>query len=167
MIETQTRVGNVRRWLRRDDCPPAIRQFKSFFDKAFVPVNVTPPTPDNEPRSTTSFYIHIDNAIFSPESTNAGNAAVIYRVGTKIHAGMIVLIANIQSGARQFHIRRHLPLPAGSYDPFALFTDFPATTLSTITQPTLDVIAVHDLVAHAARYDFSHGRTVFLNLSRA
>lgn len=166
-METQTRSGNVRRWLRRPDCPAAIRQLKCFFDKAFTPVNSSPGSNQHAPKTPQSSYVHLDDAIFSPESTHAGNTTVIYQIGTDTHAGMIVRIENVNSGLRRLHIRRHLPLPPNEHDPFASYVDFPATTYSTSTKHELDVVSLHDIISHAARFDYSLNRSVFLNLARA
>ena len=37
MLQSFIRAGKLKRWLARADCPPAIRECKTLFDKAYAP----------------------------------------------------------------------------------------------------------------------------------
>ncbi|KAE9391973.1 hypothetical protein BT96DRAFT_831255 [Gymnopus androsaceus JB14] len=169
IMKSQLHVANIRRWLRRSDCPEAIRQLKVLFDKCFVPTE--PPEEEFKLGSHRS-YIKRDGVVFSPHLTHEGNATIIYRPNSNEEpiAGRIEQIDNVvtENGTlTRLLVRAHLPLPKASYDPFRIFPDFPAKTYSTQMKDSLHVVDLDNVVAHAARFDFSHNRSVLLNLSRA
>ena len=172
LITSQTRTANLRRWLRRPDCPEVIKQVKRLFDKSFVPANsIEQLSGITEMRSAQRAYAHYDGVKFSPKSTHAGNSTIIYRPSSlsKPVAGQIELIENVKTsnGLRlRLHVRRNLPMPKTSYDPFRRYPHLQATTYSCQTSPTTDRIDMEDVVSHAARFDFSCGRCVYVNLSR-
>lgn len=168
IVKTLVRTANLRRWLHRPDCPEAVRQLKVLFDKCFVPVNA--------PHNTGAFtkrkgafraYAKHNGVNFSPHTTHKGNANIIYRPmssGTPL-AGQIQRIENVGNTVR-LHVRQHLPLSTSLYDPFLRYPHLHAKTYSSDLSHTEDIIDLDDIVAHAARYDYSHGRSVMLNLSR-
>ena len=96
-----------------------------------------------------------------------GNSSVIYRTypSTTQVAGNIEAIEDIEDHVR-FHVRRNLELPRDLIDPFCRYPHFSATTYSSHQSAVLDVVDLEDIVSHAAKFDFSEERTVFLNLSR-
>jgi len=168
-MKSQLRVANIHHWLRRTDCPEALKQLKILFDKCFVPTES--PEEHFKPGSHRSYVKH-NGAVFSPYLTHEGNATIVYRPNPNENpiAGRIKQIDNIvtlNGTHTRLLVRAHLPLPKASYDPFRIFPDFPVKTYSTHMKDSLDVVDLDDVVIHAARFDFSHNRSVFLNLSRA
>ncbi|THU81186.1 hypothetical protein K435DRAFT_622741, partial [Dendrothele bispora CBS 962.96] len=173
IMKSQLRVANIRRWLRRPDCPEAIKQLKILFDKCFVLANSSPTTNERvEVKGTHRSYVRFDGVIFSPWATHEGNSNIFYRPSPAAEpvAGRIERINNIwtPNGVTiRLLVRQNLPLPKRVYDPFHRFPDFPGKTYSSQTKNSLDDIGLDDIVTHAARFDFSHDRSVFCNLSRA
>ncbi|KAE9383777.1 hypothetical protein BT96DRAFT_960987 [Gymnopus androsaceus JB14] len=156
IVKTLVRTANLRRWLHRPDCPEAVRQIKVLFDKCFVPR-----------KGAFRAYAKHNGVNFSPHTTHKGNANIIYRPtcsGTLL-AGQIQRIENVGNTVR-LHVRRHSPLSTSLYDPFLRYPHLQAKTYSSNLSDTEDIIDLDDIVAHAARYDYSHGRSVMLNLSR-
>jgi hypothetical protein len=174
IVKTFTRTANLRRWLHRPDCPEAIRQLKVFFDNCFVPANA--------PRTTEEFVertgvhranVHHNGVIFSRAATHSGNSTIIYRPtpNDKPVAGQIQRIENIRTPegknhAVQLHVRSYQPLTNSLHDPFLRYIHFHARTYSSTLKEVEDIIELDDIVAHAARFDYSHGRSVFVSLSR-
>lgn len=96
-----------------------------------------------------------------------GNANIIYRTmssGAPL-AGQIQQIENVGITVR-LHVRRHLPLSTSLYDPFLRYPHLQAKTYSSTLSHAEDIIDLDDIIAHAAHYDYSHNRSVMLNLSR-
>ncbi|KAE9390972.1 hypothetical protein BT96DRAFT_777552, partial [Gymnopus androsaceus JB14] len=168
IVKTLVRTANLRRWLHRPDCPEAVRQLKVLFDKCFVPVNAPHNTGAfTERKGAFRAYAKHNGVNFSPHTTHKGNANIIYRPmssGTPL-AGQIQRIENVGNTVR-LHVRQHLPLSTSLYDPFLRYPHLHAKTYSSDLSHTEDIIDLDDIVAHAARYDYSHGRSVMLNLSR-
>lgn len=164
-----TRTGNIRRWLRRPDCPEAVRQLKVLFDKCFIPANAVNEDDTLRPmKGPHRAYVKWDGVNYSPSSTHAGNATIVYRpspTGRPL-GGQIQQIKNINSDSVQLHVRPFEPLSKMLYDPFLRYPHLLATTYSSQLQERVDVISLDDIVAHAARFDYSHNRTVLVNLSR-
>ncbi|KAF5351480.1 hypothetical protein D9757_012880 [Collybiopsis confluens] len=174
IVKTMARTANIRRWLRRPDCPNAIHILKSLFDKCFVPVGQS----DNlnefvERKGTHRAYVAYDGGNLSPFKTHPGNSTIIYRPSPSEPpvAGQIQAIENVFSrdghntGIR-LHVRRYNPLSKALYDPFLQFPHFNAKTYSTTLRVAEDVVGLDDIVAHAARYDYSYGRSVLVSLSK-
>jgi len=139
-----------------------------LFDKCFVPVNA--PKNSNEfihRKGATRAYAKHDGVNFSPYTTHEGNANIIYRptASEAPLAGQIQRIENVGNTVR-VHVRRHLPLPSSLYDPFLRYPHLQAKTYSSTLSDAQDIIDLDDIVAHTARYDYSHNRSVMLNLSR-
>ncbi|KAJ3985772.1 hypothetical protein F5890DRAFT_1408825, partial [Lentinula detonsa] len=164
---------NLRRWLRHPDCPEAVRQLKILFDKCFVPANATSETKEFiKMKGTHRAYAKFDGIYFSPSATHAGNASIIYRPTPSEApvAGQIQRIENVftdgQNSGIRLHVRSYVRLAKSLYDPFVRYPHLQATTYSSILKDTEDDIGLDDIIAHAARYDYSHGRSVIVNLSR-
>lgn len=174
IVKTMARTVNIRRWLRRPDCPDAIRVLKDLFDKCFVPVS----RPDAlnefvERKGTHRAYVAHDGGNLSPFKTHPGNSTIIYRPlpSEPPVAGQIQSIENLhnrdgQNTGVRLHVCRHNLLSKALYDPFLRFPHFNAKTYSTTLRAAEDIIGLDDIVAHAARYDYSHGRYVMVSLSR-
>lgn len=174
IVKTMARTANIRRWLRRPDCPGAIRILKDLFDKCFIPVSR--PDASNEfveRKGTSRAYVAHDGGNLSPFKTHPGNSTIIYRPSPSEPpvAGQIQSIENLFNRGGQntgvcLHVRRHNPLSKTLYDPFLRFPHFNAKTYSTTLRAAEDIIELDDIVAHAAQYDYSHGRSVLVSLSR-
>lgn len=172
IIKTVARMSNIRRWLRRPECPEAVQQLKVLFDKSFVPANATDEDDTLRPmKGPHRAYVKLDGVNFSPSATHAGNATIIYRAttGGQPIGGQIQQIQNktTQHGLTiQVHVRPYEPLPSSSFDPFRRYPHLLATTYSSSLRREEDVISLDDIIAHAARFDYSLNRTVLVNLSR-
>jgi len=174
IVKTMARTANIRHWLRRPDCPNAIRVLKDLFDKCFVPVS-RPDTLNEfvECKGTHRAYVAYDGGNLSPFKTHPGNSTIIYRPSPSKPpvAGQIQSIENLhnhdgQNTGVRLHVQRHNPLSKGLYDPFLQFSHFNAKTYSTTLRAAEDIIGLDNIVAHAARYDYSHGWSVMVSLSR-
>jgi hypothetical protein len=172
IMKTMARTANIRRWLRRPECPEAIRQLKVLFDKCFVPANSTKGTGEFVVRKgSRRAYAKYDGVNFSGASTHAGNASIFYRPSASVPpaAGQIQRIEEVRtaSGTKiRLYVRRYQPLAQGLYDPFQRYPHFHAKTFSSTLEHWEDEIDLDDIVCHAARFDYSHGRSVFVDLSR-
>ncbi|KAF5361343.1 hypothetical protein D9757_012333 [Collybiopsis confluens] len=161
IVKTMARTANIRRWLRHPDCPDAIHLLKALFDKCFVPVNDAD-TADKflERKGEHRAYVAYDG----------GNSTIIYRPSASEApvAGQIQFIKNIhncdgQNIGVQLHVRPHNPMPKALHDPFLQFPYFNAKTYSSTLRESEDIIELNDVVAHAARFDYSYGRSVLSN----
>ncbi|KAF9455317.1 hypothetical protein BDZ94DRAFT_1327639 [Collybia nuda] len=171
ILRSLMRAANLRRWLRRSDCPEIIRQFKNLFDKAFSsvsPEETTPNIPLPHVSREVAHYTH-NGYNYSRASTHLGNSLVLYYpMASSVMpvAGSIEKMTVSAKGV-QLLIRRQAPLPAGQYDPFRRYPLFPAVTYSStmIDGPT-DKVTFEAIVSHVVRFNFSFNRAVVLNLSR-
>ncbi len=169
IIKSWTRTANLRRWLRRPDCPEAVKQLKVLFNKHFVPVNahsqIEKPV---QLKSSRRAYFKLDGTNFSRASTHEGNASIIYRAtpSTAPIAGQIRDIVTGPDNAFCLHVRPYKPLSGSLYDPFVRYPYLQGTTYASRLQEVEHIIELDDIVAHAARFDYSHGRSVLVNLSR-
>ncbi|KAF9544839.1 hypothetical protein CPC08DRAFT_616641, partial [Agrocybe pediades] len=158
ILKSYTKGANLRRWLRRPDCPEVVRQFKHLFDKAFSPHI----HPDSEPRTDTgpipvevAHYRH-NSVNYSRARTHVGNSLVLYYPtprSTSPVAGSIQKITTSSQGVRVY-VQRQALLPPGQNDPFSRYPHFPAKTYSAeMEQMTrLDVVPFSSVLTHVARY---------------
>ncbi|KAE9388312.1 hypothetical protein BT96DRAFT_836412, partial [Gymnopus androsaceus JB14] len=111
-----------------------------------------------------------DGVNFSPSSMHAGNATIIYWAspGARPIGGQIQQIKNVGLNGTtvQIHVQPYELLLKSLYDPFLRYLHLLAKTYSSMLGETEDVIGLEDIIAHAARFDYSHNRTVLVNLSR-
>ncbi|KAJ7193740.1 hypothetical protein GGX14DRAFT_378717 [Mycena pura] len=158
----------LRRWLRRPDCPPVIRELRRLFERTFPAYNPPASSPPREVDGECAHYKHL-GVNFSRANVHMGNSLVYYyppnsRVAV---AGSIERIVSV-SGEITLEIRRQAPLEVGQYDPFLPFYPyFPAQTHSSKMLDTTDTVSISDVLSHYARYKFSKGRCVVLNLARS
>jgi hypothetical protein len=171
IIKSVTRTANIRRWLSRPDCPEAVRQLKVMFDKCFKPVNGTVKQENRPQKGSKRAYAKWDSANFSPSTTHLGNATIIYRpsLDERPIAGVIQEIHNVTK-LNGFTIDLHVcpfeSLPQHLYDPFSQYPHFSAKSYSSKLREEADVITLDAIVSHAARFDYSHNRSVIVNLCR-
>ncbi|KAL0061857.1 hypothetical protein AAF712_011299 [Marasmius tenuissimus] len=173
MIKTLAHTANIRRWFRRPECPEAVKQLKALFDKCFAPANANPPQETQENREIKGpqrAHAKREGHNFSGVKTHSGNSHIIYRTRSKPPvAGQIQHIENVHTSGGdeiRLHVRSFVPIPKPLSDPFRRYPHFQATTYSSKLNEEEDVIHLTDIVAHAARFDFSHERSVLVNLSR-
>ena len=171
IIKTVTWTANIRRWLCRPDCPEAVRQLKVIFDKCFKPVNGIVKEENQPQKGSRRAYAKWDGANFSPSKTHPGNATIMYRASPteKPIGGVIQEIRNVNrtSGFTiEVHVRPFERLSDSLYDPFSRYPHLSAKSYSSMLREEVDVISLDDIVAHAARFDYTHNRTVLVNLCR-
>lgn len=170
IIKSWARTANLRRWLHRPECPQVIKQVQVIFNKYFVPVNA-PNMTEEFVRSKVSRRAHakLNGFNFSGVETHLGNATIIYHSSKRGNsvAGQIQWIENAATpSALRFHVRAYQQLASQSFDPFIRYPYLQATTYSSHLSDTEEIISFDSIVSHAARYDYSNDRSVFINLSR-
>jgi hypothetical protein len=167
LLKSYMRGANLRRWLKRPDCPEVIRQFKCLFDKAFCSEQLSKQTMLLGRRDV-AHYTH-NGVIFSHCSTHLGNSLVLYYplpLSSILVAGSIQAI-NTSGDQVYFSIKRQAPLPPGIYDPFCHYPSFPARVYSSsMDDGPADLVPVKSVVSHVAHFAFSANRSVIVNLSR-
>jgi hypothetical protein len=171
IVKSYIHSSNLRRWLRRPGCPEAIRELKRLFDKTFPPLFPAPETGGDRTRTDAAHYTvdgHFGKVNYSRRSTHVGNSVILYYPSPDspyFVAGEIQKI-DLVDGKPTFTVKRHSPLPENVYDPFRRYPHFPARCYSPNFTTHADTVKMQDVVAHGARFHFSHGRTVIVNLSR-
>ncbi|KAJ7775904.1 hypothetical protein DFH07DRAFT_732124 [Mycena maculata] len=164
------RGANLRRWLRRSDCPEIIKQFKAIFDRAFAPQSERAGTSPPLVRDSNHAHYMFNGTNFSCALMHLGNSLVLYYPSTSASepiAGSIEKIIS-RGDKTSFIIRCQAPLPTGQFDPFLRYYPyFPAQTYSTKMQNTTDTVHPSMILSHGARFEFSEDRAVVLNLSRS
>jgi hypothetical protein len=168
--------GNLRRWLNRMDCPPAIKELKRLFNKTFPPLTQVYAIDEDDAsmksKSNVAYYTvktsPFGRFVYSRYSHHVGNSVIVYcnpDRNSEIIAGEIQRI-DILDGRPYFTVKRNAPLPAASYDPFHRYPDFHARCYSSTFLPTKDKISLDSIISHGARLSLSGNRSVVLNLSR-
>nr|GAT58598.1 predicted protein [Mycena chlorophos] len=167
MTVAYARAANLRRWLRRSDCPELVHQFKAVFERAFGRRDAITSAPLVNDGTRASFT---HNGVkFSRSSSNVGDSLVFYYPNASATSPIFGSIEKILSHAETttFVIRRQAPLPEGSTDPFARYQPhFPASMYSSRLLDVRDTITPDQIISHAARFDYGD-RSVVLNLSRS
>lgn len=187
MFSSFSRAAKLRHWLARPDCPQVLKECKIIFDKAsglFTNTNleedIAPsafgPVPDALRSIVTDRKVALrarhkfDNVFFSRQSTHIGNSLVLFYPDGG-HAvspvpGTIEYIIVRQDGSISYAIRRQLPAPPGTIDPFLPYPHFRATIYSTSLSKTLELIRPQWVMCHYARWKMDSDRAVVLTLSR-
>ncbi|KAE9386654.1 hypothetical protein BT96DRAFT_838878 [Gymnopus androsaceus JB14] len=116
-------------------------------------------------------YAWFNSVNFSGVETHAGNANIFYRPSPNQApvAGQIQWIKKkpMPNGTiLHLHVWPYKQLLKHLYDPFLQYPHFSATMYSLTLSTTADVITLDDIIAHAACFDYSLGRSVLVNLSR-
>lgn len=166
------RGANLRRWLRRPDCPEVIRQFKALFDKALCTDKVKQDSSDDDAAvwrlPEVAHFTH-KGVTYSRASTHLGNSLISYYPCSVSSKPVIGSIQKISSSGKSvyFTVRRQAPLPANKHDPFLRYPAFPASVYSShMSNDAVDTITVSLVLSHVARFEFSNDRAVIINLSR-
>ncbi|KAJ7501257.1 hypothetical protein B0H11DRAFT_2225072 [Mycena galericulata] len=175
VLTTWMRAANLRRWLKRPNCPKVLRQFHHLFSlhhgSRLENLDARPGI-ETEPRkkglkSGEQAYYDFAGMHFSKAETHVGNSLVSYLdAAGKIWFGSIEKIKVTPQGSVSFAIRHQERLPDGKKDPFKEFAHFPARTYSSKMAETLVDVSPSQVLGHYARFKFSGGRAVVLDLRR-
>ncbi|KIK54501.1 hypothetical protein GYMLUDRAFT_114637, partial [Collybiopsis luxurians FD-317 M1] len=174
IVKAHARSANLRRFLNREDCPPLVCILKDLFNKAF-PSSSKQLSSEGRLEATPAALSYecahytYNGVNYSRSQTHIGNSLVLFYASltdTKPIAGSIQKI-EINKGQPFFHICRQQPLPSSKHDPFCHYPWFFAQSYSSemSTLPP-DRVPASRIVSHVARFNFSNGRSVILNLSR-
>ena len=175
------RAGRLKSWLARSECPPAIRECKTLFDKLIARVYDTqaePSTSLQEPSAslqepetgttTPARYQH-GRVSFAQSSTHQGNSQILYYAGgdqrTPLVASVIKSIF-IRREKPSFVVNRHLPLDNQAIDPFSRFPHMEIKLYLAQLDPETEIVELDWIVAHFARYPFLEEYVAVLSLSR-
>ncbi|KAF8192305.1 hypothetical protein K438DRAFT_1590360 [Mycena galopus ATCC 62051] len=164
------RGANLRRWLKRPECPKVLQEFHRLFNLYHGSKLENPdirPGMETKPRKTglkdgEQAYYDFAGMHFSKAETHMGNSLVSYLDDVRTSFGSIEKI----KVTPQVSIRHQAPLPPGKNDPFLHFPHFPARTYSSKMVDTLVDVDPIKVLGHYARFNFSGGRAVILDLRR-
>lgn len=168
LLQSYLRSANFRRWLATPGCPPIITAIQNVLQKTFWHTKYQERSDTFQPIPKEVANYPMDNVSFSRATYHAGNSVVLYRnssLDEEVRAGAIQKI-ELHGDKKFCYVTEHASLPSNLHDPFARYPDFPAVTYSSQLLPGTTKIEMKDIVTHAARFHFSHERTVFLSLSR-
>lgn len=161
------RATNIRWWLKRDDCPEVIRQFKVVFDRAFSR-KARPVGDDWRERLGEVANVVRDGVHYSRAITHLGNSLILYYPSQSACVPVVGSIQKITANGCDawMTVKRYTPLPPGVHDPFKRYPSFPACLYSSTMLPDEDHIPINSILCHVARFNLSSDRVVILNLSR-
>jgi hypothetical protein len=165
----QMQGANLRQWLKWPECPEVIWQFKHLFDKAFSSNKHQNEDSASTTRRPDVAHLKHDGIIVSHCSTHLGNSLVLYYPSSSSSTPIAGSIQVIDTSGDQIYlsIKCQSPLPPGNYDPFRRYSSFPATIYSSnMDDGPADRVPLESVVSHVARFTFSSGCAVILNLSR-
>jgi hypothetical protein len=178
IMKSQQEAANLRRWLRRPNCPPVIKEIKTVFDQIFAPASATQVLPwENESALTKAseraHYVH-EGFNYSRGSTHEGNSLIFFQSlseASPIPAKICRIVQERPPGAGNqsplevfFMVNRYMALSQHARDPFTEFPHLQARVFSSSLDKKPEKIRVNQVVSHATRYDFSDNRSVFVNL---
>lgn len=191
MLASFTRIGKLKRWIARPDCPIFLKECNALFNKAFGNGLAGSLSDIDEPIAAESAFettpIHLqklithhriafrarytfDNVIFSRVSTHVGNSLILYHPDgdvTKpaVPASIKYIIAKHKKDV-VYAVNAQLPAPHGTVDPYRFYPDFLAKVYSTELSPELHIIQPDWVTSHYARWSIDEDRAVVLALSR-
>ncbi|KAJ7113437.1 hypothetical protein C8R44DRAFT_741039 [Mycena epipterygia] len=164
VLTTWMRGANLRRWLKRPNCPKVLQEFNRLFNLYHSSKIENPearPGIETKPRKKgfqdgEQVYYNFAGMHFSRAETHMGNSLVSYLDEGKIWFGSIEKIKVTPQGSNS--------LPLGKNDPFKDFPHFPARTYSSKMAETLVDVAPSKVLGHYARFSFSDSCAVVLDL---
>lgn len=186
MLSAFSRAAKLKQWIARPDCPAFLKECKRYFDKAFsatpedsnhvadsafrpVPAELRATIPAGPKVAIRARHLH-DGVVFSRSRTHVGNSLIMYYPdGNRQDPPIPAEIENIVVGMDQrytYVVRRQLPAPPGTVDPFAPYLHFPAKVFSSKISSTLETVSPEWVMSHYARWKLDKDRVVVLNLSR-
>jgi hypothetical protein len=192
-VHSFIRAAKLRRWLARDDCPPAIKECKCLFDKAYALKN-------NHAGSTNGLFseAHDDadpvleseipselqrlvtgqirlqarckhqGVMYSRSSTHLGNSLVLFHpngIGSDEVPGTIKYIFETTNKEIFFAVQRHLDVPHDLPDPYEPYPYFPAKLYQSCLAE-MELVKVDWVVSHFARWTMTPDVVVVLSLSK-
>lgn len=168
------RGANLRRWLKRPNCPKVLQEFYRLFNLYHGSKLDNPdarPGIETKPRKKglqdgEQAYYDFAGMHFSKAETHMGNSLVSYLDEGKTWFGSIEKIKVTPQGSVSFAIRHQERLSPGKNDPFQDFPHFPARTYSSKMAESLVDVAPSKVLGHYARFVFSGDRAVVLDLRR-
>ncbi|KAF8588789.1 hypothetical protein K439DRAFT_1334439, partial [Ramaria rubella] len=146
------------RWLGRSDCPPAIKECKLLFDKAYAPQH-------DDQKFIFHAWLPFGRIIYARYSTHRGNSLVFFYPSgdktTRPVPGCIKYIIEIDSHI-SLAVQHHYPMKSGTIDPYRHFPHFLASLYSVALSPTIELVEVDWVLCHFARWLFSPDHVVVL-----
>ena len=109
-----------------------------------------------------------NGVVFARSSTHFGNSLILFYPNgdtTVAVAGSIKYIID-HDGRFTFAIHRYMPIPHNLLDPFRFYPHFPAKLYSAALSQDLELVELHWVLSHCARWQLSPHSAVILNLSR-
>lgn len=193
LLRAYIRGSKLRAWLGRFDCPPAIKECKRLFEKAYPSSLGTGDDPDMDedeaelktrqtiPSDIKSFFLVSDTrtvmrarlrrngTIFSRPSTHVGNSLVMFypnndRLQSPI-PGSIKYIY-LRDGEFRFAVQRQLPVGADIVDGYKLYPHFRAALYSSALAGFIDEVDPSWVIYQYARYHVSEELVAVLQLSK-
>jgi hypothetical protein len=189
ILSSYVQAAQLKAWLSRDECPPAIKECQALFRKAFAPPGDLEHGDSNEafrhtqPCSTPddlrtlisqrSITLHarysVNGVVYARNSTHVGNSLIIYHAGgdnsRPAVPGSIKYIFGID-GKISLAVQRQNVVPDGTFDPFCHYPHFPARVYSDTTSVTLERVEPGWILSHYVRWSFTPGYVVVLTLFR-
>ncbi|KAF8519227.1 hypothetical protein BU17DRAFT_47916 [Hysterangium stoloniferum] len=190
LLKSFLKAAKLRRWLARPDCPPAIKECKVLFDKAYAsqhdgyhwdaglasqgnisPALISAPMDLQhlvKKKVTLHAYLKLGRVTFARSSTHLGDS-LIYFYADGIQSlgpvpGCIKYIFEVDS-ISSFTVQRQLPFRGGSVNPFQYYPHFPADLYSAELSPNLEVVKVEWVMCHFARVVLTSEFVAILSLS--
>jgi len=182
-------LAQLKAWLACDECPPAIKECRILFCKAFASPDDSEHRDSSEelrhtqPCSTPadlrllisqcSVTLHarhgMNGVVYARNSTHVGNSLIVYHAGgddsLPAVPGSIKYIFGID-GKISFAVQRQNVTPDDTLDPFRHYPHFPARVYSDSTSITLERVEPGWVLSHYVRWNFTPGYVVVLTLFR-
>jgi hypothetical protein len=119
-MKSYMRGANIRRWLKRPECPEVIRQFKNLFDKAFPSKIRDVKETDTKSKLVELAHYTYNGFNFSRSSTHLGNSLILYYPTPSSTIPVAGSIQKIDNSGNQvyFVVKRQAALPLAKFDPF-------------------------------------------------
>jgi hypothetical protein len=180
------RGTNLRRWLERPECPPALRECKVLFDRVFRRgfadgTGVTNQAeelfeqklPDDLQALLKGVRVgklqaryRVNDVMYCRQSTHVGNSLILFYPGGKRESSYVpgtikYIIQTAMNSTVLFACQRHLNSQV-EFDPFAIYPYFPAKLYTSALSDTLELVELDWVYSHFARYEISSGDAVIL-----
>jgi hypothetical protein len=188
------RGGKLKRLLASSRCPEILRQCKGIFDRAFgVNYQDDSSSDTNDVRSIPSVktsrttrsrrtpddlntLVQCDHVLlharfrYNGYTFTSGKSLInFYPNGPESSstaiAGSISYIFDSPEGPVVFAVRRQLPIPASTLDPFQHYPNFPAKLYSHQLSDTLEMVRPEWVMGHVARWQMTPSEVVVVSLS--
>lgn len=186
MVRSFLRGANLRRWLSRPDCPPAIKRCKEFFDRAFGSKHEKHKDGEIDDISIAQFphelqgltlqqrgplcsYFRFRGVLYSAASYHVGNSLIFYYPKGDMTSPVPGSIQHIYGtfGSMKFAVRRQLPATGTIQDPFSHWRrHYPAAIYSSRLGDELEEVEPSRVFCHFARWSVSEDYVVVLELSQ-